>query len=80
MAQIRDFLIKYHEHSEDAIQEQEVIVKKIALVVGLDFKVWNSGLGGQEEPASKYRESCEEKLGVRAVGDCMYASPSLPGC
>jgi len=47
MAQIRDFQIKYHENSEDAIGDQEVIVKKIALFVGLDFKCGNRDREGR---------------------------------
>lgn len=47
MAQIRDFRIKYHENSEDAIGDQEVIIKKIAWFVGLDFKCGNRGWEGR---------------------------------
>lgn len=75
MAKVGDFQIKYRDNSEDAIRDQEVIVKKVALCAGLDFKVWESGLGGQEDPASEYRESCEEKLGVREVGGHSCVSP-----
>lgn len=56
MAQIRDFQIKYHENSENAIRDQEVIVEKGALFVSLDFKVWKSGVGGQEDPAFQILE------------------------